>query len=282
MKLYAISDLHLGYEANREALEAMPEHPDDWIALAGDVAEFEENLLFGLKIFTSRFKKVFWTPGNHELWTVPGSDNELKGDAKYRSLVRLCRELGVITPEDPYETWTGPGPSCLIAPLFTLYDYSFRDLNMTESQALLQSMELGIMCNDEILLHADPHDDKAAWCRERVRLTEKRLQEAADKTRLPLVLINHYPLRYEDVFLPTIPTFSIWCGTRLTQEWHKRFPVLAVVHGHLHISRMKESDGVRFFEVSFGYPRQQRRGNAIDNYLHEILPGPAAPAFRRL
>ena len=35
MKLYAISDLHVGFEANRELWATLPERPDDWLILAG-------------------------------------------------------------------------------------------------------------------------------------------------------------------------------------------------------------------------------------------------------
>ena len=39
MKLYAISDLHLGFEVNQRALSGITGHPDDWLILAGDVGE---------------------------------------------------------------------------------------------------------------------------------------------------------------------------------------------------------------------------------------------------
>ena len=39
--------------------------------------------------------------------------------------------------------------------------------------------------------------------------------------------------------------------------------MLACVYGHLHIPRSTRHDGVRFEEVSVGYPREwQRRGTA--------------------
>ena len=31
MKLYALSDLHVGFKDNREALDTLGEHPDDWL-----------------------------------------------------------------------------------------------------------------------------------------------------------------------------------------------------------------------------------------------------------
>ena len=36
MKLYALSDLHVGFEPNRAALESLAAHPEDWLILGGD------------------------------------------------------------------------------------------------------------------------------------------------------------------------------------------------------------------------------------------------------
>ena len=110
MKLLAISDLHLSYPDNRAALEALPAHPDDWLIVAGDVGEREAHLRFALAILTRRFARLIWVPGNHDLWTLPSDVDGPRGDAKYRRLVAICREYGVLTPEDPYVSWPGLGP----------------------------------------------------------------------------------------------------------------------------------------------------------------------------
>jgi hypothetical protein len=47
----------------------------------------------------------------------------------------------------------------------------------------------------------------------------------------------------------------------LTDGWHLRHEVAAAVYGHLHIPGTTRHDGVRFEEVSVGYPREwQPRG----------------------
>lgn len=135
--------------------------------------------------------------------------------------------------------------------------------------------ESDIMAADEILLHPDPYPSRAAWCAERCRATARRLAEAS--ARAPLVLANHYPLRQDLVRLRRIPRFSIWCGTRETEDWHLRFRAVVVVYGHLHIRETHFRDGVRFEEVSFGYPRDWSRELGMEAYLREILPGPPLP-----
>jgi hypothetical protein len=52
-------------------------------------------------------------------------------------------------------------------------------------------------------------------------------------------------------------TLASWCGTRRTDDWHLRFNAGVVVSGHMHVRSTKYRDGVRFEEVSFGYPRQR-------------------------
>ncbi len=271
MKLYAISDLHLFSEINRQALTALPAHPEDWLILGGDIGETEEHLHFALSILTRRFQRLVWVPGNHDLWTLPTERSRLRGEAKYQWLVSICRDYGVLTPEDPYVLWTGEGPTCWLAPLFLLYDYSFRPDDIPLERAVEWAAKSGVICADEALLYAEPYSSRSAWCAARCLYTEERLKEVSPQA--PLVLINHFPLRQDLVRLWWIPRFSIWCGTRRTIDWHVRFPVSVVVYGHLHLRGTHFRDGVRFEEVSLGYPSNWHQPSGIQAYLREILPG---------
>jgi 3',5'-cyclic AMP phosphodiesterase CpdA len=275
MKLYAISDLHLDYAINRAALQALPPHPEDWLILGGDLGHTTDDLQFALQVLSQRFQRLFWVPGNHDLWTLPKDRSGLRGEAKYQCLVALCRDYGVSTPEDPYVRWSGTGEACLICPLFLLYDYSFRPAHVPQEQAVEWAAESGVLCMDELLLHPAPYASKADWCSSRYAYTERRLLEVA--TQGPLVLINHFPLREDMARLRRIPRFTIWCGTRRTTDWHVRFPVTVAVSGHLHIRSTTYRDGVRFEEVSLGYPRDWQQEQGMAPYLREILPGPRQP-----
>jgi hypothetical protein len=78
-------------------------------------------------------------------------------------------------------------------------------------------------------------------------------------TRLPTRVLRH-------------PEFAIWCGTERTADWHTRFAAAAVVYGHLHIPRTTYEDGVRFEEVSLGYPREWRRHGLRRGLLRDVFP----------
>src|SRR2546423_6346710 len=128
MKLYAISDLHLGHEINRQALAAIPSYPEDWLILAGDMGETTAHLRYALSILSRRFAQLLWVPGNHDLWTLPSSSAEdatLRGEEKYQRLVSICRDYGVLNPQVPYVSWSGQGTPALLTPPVLVYDYSF-------------------------------------------------------------------------------------------------------------------------------------------------------------
>ena len=269
-RLLAVSDLHVGYPENRAYADSLaPGDPGDWLIVAGDVGEAFADVGFVLASLASRFAKVIWTPGNHELWTLASDQVALRGVARYEALLKVCRRFGVLTPEDDFPVWDGPGGPVTVAPLFTLYDYSFpangaadaghADDARRRSAALVTARRAGVTPADEGRLYPDPYPSVAAWCRDRVAETERRLA-AVDG---PVVLASHWPLLPGPVGALRQQSFAPWCGTTLTAGWHTRHQVVACVYGHLHIPRGTRHDGVRFEEVSVGYPREwQRRGTA--------------------
>jgi 3',5'-cyclic AMP phosphodiesterase CpdA len=282
-RLLALSDLHVGFPENRSILEGLrPGSAGDWLIVAGDVGELFEDIEWGLRLLSERFATVIWVPGNHELWTHGRETVPWRGVERYMRLVEMCRRLGVTTPEDPYPVWTGPGGPVTIAPLFLLYDYSFLPANApTRAQALAYAYQTGVVCADEYMLHPDPYESREAWCWARVAETERRL--AGRDPSLPVVLVNHWPLVREPTRILRYAEFAQWCGTDRTADWHTKFNAVAVAYGHLHIPRTTWYNGVRFEEVSLGYPREwhtrpERPGIPDQPGIpRQILPVPIVP-----
>ncbi|MER7169893.1 metallophosphoesterase family protein [Streptomyces mesophilus] len=249
-----MSDLHVGHPVNQSVVDGLTaQHPDDWLLVAGDVAESSSRTQEVLADLRSRFERVIWTPGNHELWTLPRDEDQSRGVARYMGLVEKCRKIDVLTPEDEYVTWRAPDQEFVIAPVHLLYDYSFRDPGVDLEEALKAAWDAGHVFSDEMLLHPDPYPTRQEWCHARVASTEKRLAEIGER---PIIVVNHYPLEEGPVRRMFSPHLGMWCGTRLTAEWHKRFAIHTVVHGHLHMPRSSMYDGVAVEEVSLGYPRE--------------------------
>lgn len=284
----------MGHAQNRPFVENLvPQNEGDWLIVAGDVGEFVGDIEWALGTLANRFAKVIWVPGNHELWTHNRETLELRGVERYEHLIAMCRRLGVVTPEDPYPVWdngtgpqvdrglgsetgpdgnpdTGTGP-VVIAPLFLLYDYTFRpDGAKTKAEGLAQAYASGIVCTDEMLLHPDPYPSIDAWCEARLSLTERRLAELPPGTRT--VLVNHFPIVREPTRVLRYPVFAQWCGTERTADWPVRFRAAAVVYGHLHIPRTIWHDNIRHEEVSLGYPREWQRRTNPPRIPRQILP----------
>lgn len=270
--IFAISDLHVEHEENLKAVEGFrPEHSSDWLLVGGDVANDPDLVERALAVLRRKFRKVVWAPGNHELHASTATDGSLRGEARYLELVRRCRAVGVVTPEDPYPIWDGAWGPIRIVPLFLLYDYSFRDQNLSQGLALRRAFEAGVVCDDEFVLDPYPHVSRQTWCEARVTESVRRLESL--ESVLPSVLLNHYPLRVEPTRALLRPEFAQWCGTLQTKDWHRRFRAAAVVYGHLHIPRTTWHDGVPFEEVSLGYPKEwRRRGEFHPPRPRRILP----------
>lgn len=274
-KLLATSDLHVSHKDNRPLVDDLvPTTDEDWLLVVGDVTENPVEVESTLRVLAERFAQVIWVPGNHELYARP-KDGGPRGVELYEALVEACRRVGVLTPEDPYPVWRGEGGPVVVAPMFLLYDYTFRPAGTsTKAEALEYAHETGVVCTDEFLLHPDPHETRDDWCRARVRETEQRLRELDGQ---PTVLVNHYPLVREPTDVLWYPEFAQWCGTELTADWHLRFNARVVVYGHLHIPRTTHHDGVRFEEVSIGYPREWKRRGHPRGVIRQVLFDADAP-----
>lgn len=126
-KLYAIADIHVSFAYNEEAWSELEPHPGDGLILCGDIGETVEHLRQAFSTATTCFDTVWWCPGNHELYTFPtGPSADVRGERKYQQCVEVAQSYGVLTPEDDFVVWEGQGGPTVIAPIFTLYDYSFK------------------------------------------------------------------------------------------------------------------------------------------------------------
>jgi 3',5'-cyclic AMP phosphodiesterase CpdA len=260
-RLLALSDLHVGHPKNRAIVANLPPGDDgDWLLVAGDVGEMFADIEWALRLLSERFTKVVWVPGNHELWTRRIDPVTARGEERYRMLVDVCRRLGVVTPEDPYPVFADEtDATATVVPLFLGYDYTFLpDGALTKAEALEHAYKTGVVCSDEMLLYPDPYPTRDAWCDARIEQTERRLAAELDPAR-KVIFVNHYPLVREPTDILRYPQFAQWCGTIRTADWHVTYNAAAVVYGHLHIPRVTWHDGVRFEEVSMGYPREWER-----------------------
>ncbi|AZA13815.1 metallophosphoesterase family protein [Corynebacterium choanae] len=260
--LWAVSDLHAAVRDNRPKIDAITSaNPADWLIVAGDVAERTELVVEVLAELRRRFACVIWVPGNHELFCR--STDRYQGREKYDELVAALRAIDVLTPEDPYPVFHG----VTIVPLFTLYDYSFRMAGMSVDDAVEAAHRRQVVMTDQFAIA--PFVDIRAWCWDRLAYSVKRLGKISG----PTILVNHWPLVIEPVERMAYPELSLWCGTRHTRSWGKRYGAQAVVYGHLHTPGITQVDGVKHIEVSLGYPREWEH-HAGQPWPYPVMEGP--------
>ena len=182
-----------------------------------------------------------------------------------------------VTPEDHYPVWTGAGGPVTVAPLFVAVRLLVPRRRATNSkeESLERAYQAGVVCTDEMLLHPDPYPSREAWCAG---------AGAADRT--PAGRLR--PGRAD----PCWSTTTRWSASPPTSCTTPSSPSgaapsgrptgtcgsgpRAVVYGHLHIPRTTWYDGVRFEEVSLGYPREWRRRPTPPSPLRAVLT-PADP-----
>ena len=270
MRLWAISDLHLGVPSNRAALRDLRAQPEDWLILAGDVCESLPLFAEALGLLAGRFARVLWVPGNHELWLTDRDAGRPDSPAKYAALVAAARQAGVDTPEDPWPRWPG---GVVVALLFTTFDYSFRPAGVDRAGVVRWAAETRCVSADERLIDPGAFGRMDEWCAALCDAAERRLaREVAPEAGC--MLVSHYPLRRDLVRIPRIPRFIPWCGTLRTEDWHRRFRARAAISGHLHVRRTDWRDGTRFEEVSLGYARQWDPARGLAAYLRDVTPDP--------
>jgi 3',5'-cyclic AMP phosphodiesterase CpdA len=148
VRLWAISDLHVGFEANRAAVEAMGDHGDDWLILAGDTGDTLAQLTLALDVVTRRFARVIWTPGNHDLWTPRQWPDSRRGEAHSRAsstpaVSARCRHAG-----GSVRGLAGYRPRHRA--LLHLYDYSFGPAFARRGRGVGDQTK--VQCADELLL----------------------------------------------------------------------------------------------------------------------------------
>src|SRR5262245_62995824 len=92
MRIFAVSDLHTDFAENRRRLEQVSStsYLQDALVLAGDIADDLRIIDWTLRKLRSQFDRVFYVPGNHELWVRGGDCDSVE---KLRQVLSLCDEI---------------------------------------------------------------------------------------------------------------------------------------------------------------------------------------------
>lgn len=119
MRVFALSDVHVDFDANAQWVESLSreEYRQDVLILAGDVSDSLPRLQRCLEAFAERFARVFFVPGNHDLWVVR---DQLPGNSldKFDRVQAMARNCGATVDAEIVD-------GVAIVPLLGWYDGSF-------------------------------------------------------------------------------------------------------------------------------------------------------------
>ncbi len=241
MRLFAVSDLHTDYDANKDWVDALSrvDFADDTLILAGDISDSEKLVEHCFEQLVTRFRHVFYVPGNHELWvTRSPAGNSLD---KFYRLLSLADSYNIFTERRTIG-------SVDIVPLFSWYDFSFGK----PSRDLMKSWMDFTHCRWPTEFNGPAEVAAFFMHRNEARLTPGERPVISFSHFLPRIdLMPHYiPAKYRIVY-PVLGSESLDRQIRLLGS-------TIHIYGHSHVNRDIEVDGVRYINNAFAYPSEER------------------------
>ena len=182
--------------------------------------------------------------------------------ARPGALRRTRRDLPAtsarLTPEDPYPQWPGE-PDTFIVPMFLLFDYRSGPRTCRRGRRRLGARERRRLRRRAACSIRSRGRRGSAWCQARCAATEARLDALPDRrahgarqslaaSLRPRAAAAHSALL--DLVRHDAPPKTGRAAIRAR----------VVVSGHLHLRTTLWRHGVRYDEVSLGYPRDWRAG----------------------
>ena len=80
LQVFVVSDLHTDYAENMKWVKCLPsiKHRESILLVAGDVAETYDNFAVTMSLLKERYQRVFYVPGNHDLWCRREGENYVR------------------------------------------------------------------------------------------------------------------------------------------------------------------------------------------------------------
>lgn len=240
MKIYAISDIHIDYKANKEWMLNLSsaDYQNDILILAGDITDNLEMLELCFRTFADRFHKVLYVPGNHDLWVVRDPIN--CSFEKFDQICALTEKCGVSMKV--YES-----EAVAIVPLLSWYDFSFGE----PSKKIMEAWSDFHTCKWPQGMDMD------AVTQHFLKLNEPVL----DVKHKNLITFSHFLPRI-DVMPGYIPSalryvYPVLGTSALDLQVRKLMPKIHV-YGHSHVNRRTTIAGIRYINNAYGYPSEKR------------------------
>ncbi len=265
MRIHAISDLHVDYAVNLAQVQSLSsaDYQDDILIVAGDLSHQQDQAEDLLTILRERFARVFFTPGNHDLWV---EDNDVEGGGassldRLRELQILCQRLEVeMAP-------AAVGEEVWILPLYGWYEPAFSDTLHADTPVERISRRWADF--RRCRWPSDLFDD-GERCRHFAALNEEHLSPPPGNR---VVTFSHFLPRPE--LLPPVKHLRFKELPRLSGTLRLEAQLRAAgsslhIFGHTHIPWDECIDGVRYLQNPLAYPHERKRRGQQEIRLVEV------------
>lgn len=240
-RVFALSDIHVDYDVNFQWVRDLSraDYRDDILILAGDVTHKLWQLASCLNELATRFAKVLFVPGNHDVWVL-GEAPERTSLQKFADVVATVERSGASM--QPYRHG-----DVLFAPLLSWYDYSFG-----EPSAELYNVWMDFhACRWPVGF--GPSDVARYFMDQNQRIPAQGAAKVITFSHF-LPRIDLIPAHVSSRHRLLDPVLG---STQIEQQLRQLGSSIHV-YGHSHINRRIGIDGVTYINNAFGYPGEER------------------------
>ncbi|XP_013411819.1 LOW QUALITY PROTEIN: uncharacterized protein LOC106174703 [Lingula anatina] len=281
-KLYAISDLHVDYHDNWDIIGKWhkEKYGSHCLLLAGDVSDNINLLEKTLRLLKEKFFRVFFVPGNHDLWIRKRSSTSDSID-KFHQILDLCKTVGVLTyPEKIADQFW-------VVPLFSWYttpEENVEDSLYVRPTQFVENTEKSNQIWMDNHLCKWPKLDLKSRSEYFTNINKERVDRTYDA---PVISFSHFLPRKDLIkpdaseewlcqqerlslgLSPIIPpaeggavgfNFTRYAGCTTLESQIRKLASVLHVHGHQHRNRDRVIDGVRYVSHCLGYTREREQG----------------------
>lgn len=278
MRIWTISDIHIDFLKNAEWVTGISEMEfrHDVLILAGDVSHQFELLTQTLVQLKKKFARVFFAPGNHDLW-IRGEDwpNSL---TKFNAILNFCRQNQIDVQSSVLMV---NGQKICLVPVFSWYD-----LPPARDSLYLPKPGEDItnrMWSDNYFIR---------WPEDGFEAVAYFLEQSNPFVLPPdchqIITFSHFLPRAELMFSGAMMydlqrmkrydrapkfNFSRVAGSTKIEKFIRHLGASVHIYGHQHINRDRVIDGVRYISHCLGYPDERKRGTVqgIEQGLKRVL-----------
>ena len=242
MRIFALSDVHIDYQVNREFIEQLSDvdYQEDILILAGDLSDRMNLLEACFKSLASKFYKVMFVPGNHDLWVKrEQTEDSLR---KFALVKQAALDAGLCLDSHSEQNVT-------IVPFLSWYDYSFATpcdkLNMLwmdfRNCVWPEGMTVGDVTD---YFH---------------QLNQKQLDDFIPQNNHTVISFSHFLPRIDLMphFVPEKVRYLYPAlGSADLDEQIRSIKPNMHIYGHSHLNRQVVIEGIRYINNAFAYPSE--------------------------